>query len=119
MGRDTTGEVAGRARPGGPSRLAFVTPPAAGTAGQPLPEPLVFEVSDAYGNPVPGRSVAVSVTGGKVAPARAVTDSTGRVALKWTLGTKAGPATLAVKVPGSEVKASHTLTVKVKSRRAP
>lgn len=116
---DTTVEVTARARPAAPARLVFVAPVTTGTAGQELPNPVVVEVTDTYGNSVPGRSVTFTATSGKIAPARAVTDSVGRAALKWTLGAKAGLALLAAKVGGTEVKGHLPLSVKAKPRRAP
>lgn len=118
-GTDAAAEVTARARSASPASLVFVAPAATAVAGQPLPKPVMVQVTDTYGNPVPDRAVVFAATSGKTAPVRAVTDSAGQVALRWTLGAKAGPATLAAKVAATDVKGTLSLTVKVKPRRAP
>jgi hypothetical protein len=56
-----------------------------------LSQPLVFEVRGSSGAPVAGQSVSFVVTGGEVAPAAALTDSTGSVRVQVRLGDRAGP----------------------------
>ncbi len=65
-----------------------------------LPAPIVVEVQDAFGNPIPDLAVAFSVFsgGGSVDPASVPADSTGRASAVWTLGTVAGVSQLEVLV---------------------
>jgi hypothetical protein len=116
---DTPVEAVANARPGSPARLAFVAPPATATVGRAPGKPLMVEVTDAYGNPVPDRTIGFTATSGKLSSARATTDTSGRATVLWTPGGKAGAATLVAKVAGSEVTAKHTLAAKVKPRPAP
>ncbi|HYC31557.1 MAG TPA: invasin domain 3-containing protein [Gemmatimonadales bacterium] len=104
-------ELTARVTAGPPAKLSFVSVPAGATVGKPPAEPLTLEVKDAHGNAVSGRRVAVSTTGGALKPARAVSDSLGRVRLEWTPGPKAGPAVLTGKVEGTKVAAKWTVTV--------
>jgi adhesin/invasin len=97
-------EVSARALPAGPSRLTFIAPPAAGLAGQLLPKPIVAELSDTHGNPLVKRTIVFTSSNGSVSPIRVVTDSTGRVRVRWKLGKKSGPAKLTARVPGSPVQ---------------
>ncbi|HXE58765.1 MAG TPA: Ig-like domain-containing protein, partial [Gemmatimonadales bacterium] len=98
-------ELAVRAKPGAPVGVRVVGLPAAAPAGKPLAKPVTIEVEDAHGNPVPGASVALSASGGKVAPARLMTDGQGRAAARWTLGAKAGEQTIVVVVGKGAVRA--------------
>ncbi|HEU0013220.1 MAG TPA: Ig-like domain-containing protein [Longimicrobium sp.] len=65
-----------------------------GAAGQALAEPVVVQVVDARGRPVPGQAVSFVVTagGGSVFAATVTTDDDGRAANQWTLGPAAGAA---------------------------
>lgn len=69
-----------------------------GQAGEPLPEPLVVRVEDAFGNPVQGAAIAWTSDSGTVDPASAETDQEGLAAAAWTpggeLGTRTATATL-------------------------
>jgi len=69
-----------------------------GAAGEALPEPLVVEVQDRFGNARSGEDVTVAVTagGGSVSTTGTTTGSDGRVSLTWTLGTAVGGDTLQV-----------------------
>ncbi len=76
------------------------------TVGVVLPDSLVAVVADNQGNVLDGTSVTFLVTqgGGTVAPDTVVSDSTGRVAAQWALGTTAGIQTVLVRPvagPGS------------------
>jgi len=53
---------------------------------------------------VPEAPVTFSVSSGAIAPARVVTDSSGRAATKWTLGATPGDQMLTVRVRGTSVK---------------
>ncbi|HEU4700791.1 MAG TPA: Ig-like domain-containing protein [Gemmatimonadales bacterium] len=65
-----------------------------GTAGSRLPQPLVVEVRDAQGRPVPGVSVgfrfAHSAAGAALSPGSAQTSATGRAATRVDLPDLAG-----------------------------
>src|SRR5690606_19199375 len=81
------------AAPGPPNALRRVSGDGqTATVGQPLPQPLVVEVVDSYGNPIAGTSVNWSIgpVGGNVTPSSGTTDANGRAQAVWTLGTKAG-----------------------------
>lgn len=71
-----------------------------GGAGTVLPEPLLVQVADQYGNLIDGATVTWTVTqgGGTVQPASSVTRS-GATQTVWTLGS-AGTNTLVAKVDG-------------------
>jgi hypothetical protein len=56
-------------------------------AGTGLPQPLVVEVRDSAGNPVPGVTVTWDALDGSIAPATGTTDATGQAAATWTLST--------------------------------
>ncbi|MDX1567881.1 MAG: Ig-like domain-containing protein, partial [Longimicrobiales bacterium] len=51
-----------------------------------LPDPLVVEVSDTYGNPVEGVSVEFTTSNGSVSPSQATTDASGRAQTTATVG---------------------------------
>lgn len=89
------------ARPGAPTALALVAGDAQrATAGASVDSAVVVEVRDAYGNGVPGTTVVFATRegSGAVAPARAETDSLGRVRAVWTLGADGGVHGLTVRV---------------------
>ena len=104
-------ELTARAEAGAPAKIAFAAVPTAVPAGRPLAEPVTVAVTDAHGNPVAGRRVALRATSGTLAPTRAVTDSLGRVRARWTPGAKAGPATLAASLERPQLRAARTVTV--------
>jgi hypothetical protein len=101
--------VTAKGLPRGPASLGFASPPAQGSAGRALPQTLRVVLKDAFGNPIANRTVTFVPAGGKVSPARAVTDAHGVAATKWTLGVKPGTQTLAAAVKDSEVKAKVTV----------
>ncbi len=68
--------------------------------GTTLPAPLVVEVRDQFGNPIPNTSVVWSVSHGSVNPASGPTDATGRAQTSWTLGTGAQTQTATASVSG-------------------
>lgn len=86
----------------------------AAPVGTTLPQPLVVEVKDAFGNPVPGVTVAWTVDGGgSVSAATTVTGDDGRTSVERTLGEAAGTQrTLASAegLAGSPVTFVHTAT---------
>lgn len=67
-----------------------------GTAGQPLPAPLVVRVTDAEGKPVGGRRVDwdIGASGGTVSPASSTTNNNGIATTIWT----AGPVATTIRV---------------------
>jgi uncharacterized protein YjdB len=74
--------------------------------GTTLPNPLVVEVVDQYGNPFPGATVTWSATrGGSLSPSTVVTGANGRASVQWTLGTPAQVqhATARLQATGDEV----------------
>jgi hypothetical protein len=104
-------ELTAAATAGAPARLTFVGAPASVTAGRPLANGLVVELTDAFGNPVGGQRVTLATTSGAVSRARAETDKAGRLRVKWTPGSKAGTATLTARLGGSEVRGKQTISV--------
>ncbi|MEP6573820.1 MAG: S8 family serine peptidase [Gemmatimonadota bacterium] len=62
--------------------------------GHPVPQPLVVEVKDQFGNLSVGRQVAWQITsgGGSVQSAASITDAQGRATMTWTLGNTVGTA---------------------------
>ena len=81
-----------------PSALAIIS--GDGQQGQPgaaLTQPLVVEVQDQYGDPLPGAAVTFTVTtgegklSGRFTVERATTDASGRAELTLTLGPLPGP----------------------------
>jgi len=77
---------------GEPARITPLESNVIGTVGQPLDDSLVVEVTDPGGRPVVGVEVAfVPLNGGVIEPdAPLTTDSHGRAAVRYTLGTTAG-----------------------------
>ncbi len=73
-----------------------------GTVGQPLPEQLTILITGQRNKPVPGVDVSFTVTagGGSVEPAVVRTGADGTARTTWTLGTKAGPQTVAATAAG-------------------
>ncbi len=68
-------------------------------------------VTDVYGNPVPDARVNFSVKSGTVSPARAMSDTRGRAALSWRLGSKTGEQTLKGAVRGTDVTGEYVTQV--------
>lgn len=81
------------AGPGAPSALTVASGDfQTADVQEPLTDPVVFEVQDEFGNPVPGVDVQFSVDGGSgsVGASSATTDGQGVVSASWTLGTLVG-----------------------------
>lgn len=108
-GDSAEAEVTALARPGKPARLAFVSPPETAKPGRPLPQPIVVQVTDAYGNALGGQTVAFTPSGGSVTPARGLTDADGRTKVRWTPGSKSKKLELTGAVAGSDVKRTLVL----------
>ncbi|HUR94057.1 MAG TPA: Ig-like domain repeat protein [Gemmatimonadales bacterium] len=81
------------ADPANPTALILVSGDAQiGSAGAPLPAPLVVRLEDGDGNGVGGKSISwvVATGGGSVAPATATTNPNGFAETQWTLGPGSG-----------------------------
>ena len=61
-----------------------------GTVGAVLPEPIMVEVQDQYGNLIAGATVNWSAATGSVSVASSLTDANGHASASWTIGTVAG-----------------------------
>ena len=86
----------------GPATALTVTRGAVlrGVAGRPLTPALQLRVADRHGNPVPDVRVTLRPSQGTVAERTAVTDSTGRVTVLWSLGSAAGAQRLSASADG-------------------
>jgi len=98
--------VGARGHPREPANIAAAGAPRSAPAGRALAKPVVFTVTDAYGNPVPDIQVVFAATSGSVAPSRVMTDPSGRATTRWTLGAQAGDHTLIATVRGTTVRDS-------------
>ncbi len=92
-----------------PRRLVLVSGDGQqGAIGEPLADPLVVEVRDQYGNPLPGVEVAFSVVqgdgrvGGQFTVERTTSDASGRAEALLTLGPIQGTNAVEVTVEGIE-----------------
>lgn len=83
-----------------------------GTAGQPLPTPMVVEVEDALGNPVAATTVTFTAQdGGTVTPASAQTGTDGRASTTLTTGPSVAAAQgVTATIPATSISASFTAT---------
>lgn len=72
-----------------------------GMAGNLLAVPAVVKVLDANGNAVPGATVnfAVATGGGTITVINAVSDASGLVSVRWTLGDVVGPQSITATAP--------------------
>lgn len=88
------------AEPGPPDSLTRSGDSQAAPAGTALPEPLVVEVADRYGNPIRALPVEWEVTAGDAAldSASAATDSLGRAHAWLTVGTTQTASTIVARV---------------------
>jgi len=89
--------------PGAPTSFTKVTGDGQeATRGITLPNALIVEVLDEFGNPVVGVDVDFAVTegGGSVDPATAQIDETGRAQTAWTLGPNPGDNTATASIAG-------------------
>ncbi|HMD70394.1 MAG TPA: Ig-like domain-containing protein [Bryobacteraceae bacterium] len=73
-----------------------------------LAGPLVVQLVDGGGNPVPGALVQFQTSGGSVAPASIATDKAGRAQTVWTLGPAVGAQTLTAGAVGSPLSVTFT-----------
>jgi hypothetical protein len=90
------------ATPGAAAQLSIYSGNAqTGNINQPLPQPIIAAVADAFGNPVPGATVTFAVTGGggTITPTSAIADEGGHARATWTLGPNAGAQTATANIP--------------------
>ena len=93
--------VTGRGTHAVPARVAIVGGQGqAGTVGARLSRAVILGVRDAFGNGVPGASLAVRALQGSVTDTAPRTDSTGHVAIRWDLGRQVEAHTLEARVAG-------------------
>jgi adhesin/invasin len=84
-----------------------------GVAGTELSEPLVVEVTDAFGNPIEGVTITWTADAGSVSGSTTVTDGSGRTSVTRVLGPTAGAQTTLASsegLAGSPVVFNHTVT---------
>jgi len=98
--------VNARAHPLEPANIVPGGGPRSAPAGRALPKPIVFTVTDAYGNPISDVQVVFAPTSGSVGRVRVMTDANGQAATGWTLGVEPGQQTLTATVRGTAVKGS-------------
>ena len=99
-------ELTVQARPGPAAKLTLEGLPATAPAGRALPQPVHVVVTDAWGNAVRGAQVAFGSRAGTVTPRRVSTDSAGRAAARWVLGSKPGEQVLEATVAGGATRAT-------------
>jgi len=114
LGRSVTRvALAAIAAPGTPATLTALRAGALrGVAGELLAPAPELRVTDRAGNPVPGVTVSLKPASGSVEERAAVTDSTGRVAVAWTLGPLAGTQRLTASSAGVERTVELTAQVR-------
>ncbi|HUR94056.1 MAG TPA: Ig-like domain repeat protein [Gemmatimonadales bacterium] len=82
-----------------------------GLAGTVLPEPLVVQVTDVFGNPIPGVPIDWAVDDGSVSDETTSTGADGLTSVTRTLGSAAGTQVTTASAPGlagSPVTFTHT-----------
>lgn len=108
-------KVSARATPAAAANLSFddapPSPTSASNTTRPRTKRLYALVTDIYGNPVAEAPVTLSVKSGAVTPARAVTDSKGRVTLSWMMGASTSEQTLRGTVRGTDVNGAYVTQV--------
>ena len=106
-------EVVASALPGPPANLSIDE-----VRGVPVNagrRTLVARVTDVYGNPVPNAKLGLTAKGGRVSPARAVSDARGVVQLTWTAGSG---AVLSGAIAGTDVRETYVLQPSASVRQA-
>jgi hypothetical protein len=105
-------KVAAKAIPAAAANLAFDDVPGEKRGKESARSKKLFAlVTDIYGNPVPDAKVTFTTKSGTVTPTRAVSDSHGRTALLWRLGSKPGEQTLTGSVRGTDVTGEYVAQV--------
>jgi protocatechuate 3,4-dioxygenase beta subunit len=110
-------ELTAQARPGPAAKVVVEGVPASAPAGQPLARPVEAVVTDAYGNAAPGALVTFTSKTGKVAPARARADESGRASTRWVLGPSVGEQRIEALVKETGTRATGTVRATASSRR--
>ncbi len=105
-GKGAPVRVAARAHPMAPANVVPGSAPRSAPAGRALSRPVVFTVTDAYGNPNADVEVVLAASAGSVGRSRIMTDAKGQAAAHWTLGSASGEQTLTATVLGTGVKGS-------------
>lgn len=101
--------LAATARPGPAVSLAVTEGSGqAGTVGKPLKAAIAVRALDRYGNPVAGVPLARASGTGAALDGDAVTDASGRVRFRWTLGGEAGAQRLVIRLRDDTVSAVVT-----------
>lgn len=98
--------VSAGAHPLEPANIESGGAPRSAPAGRSLTKPIVFTVTDAYGNAIPDVQVVFAASSGSVGPVRMMTDPNGQVATHWRLGIEPGEHTLTATVVGTAVRSS-------------
>lgn len=71
-----------------------------GEVGSPLPDSLVLQVNDEFGNPVSGAAVTWTTSEGSLSPITGLTDGAGLARSRWTLGNAPGAQQTQASVAG-------------------
>jgi hypothetical protein len=103
VGGAATTQFSATATPGPATALVVVSGDnQTGAAEQALPDSIVVQVTDQYGNLTPGPTISFAVTlgGGSVSPTSVDAPADGRAATRWTLGSTVGPQTMEASGPG-------------------
>src|SRR5688572_4385294 len=82
-------------------------------AGQPLPAPLVVQVTDASNQPVSKARVQFTINsgGGTLSQAADTTDASGNASVTWTVGTSVGTGQVQARVQGVVAPAGFSVTI--------
>lgn len=108
--------LAAVAAAGAPAKIALVS--GSGQRGRvhaSLPDRIVFRVSDAAGNPVPGATVVLRASAGELSDSVPATDSAGVARVRWTMPRTAGAWHLTARV----TDVSHAVDVLATALPAP
>ncbi|HEY3114459.1 MAG TPA: Ig-like domain-containing protein [Gemmatimonadaceae bacterium] len=105
-------KVSALATPAAAANLAFDDVPGEKRSREAVKSKRLYAlVTDVYGNPVPDARVNFSVKSGTVSPTRAVSDSRGRAALTWKLGSRPGEQVLKGVVRGTDVRGEYVIQI--------
>lgn len=107
--RDSSGPRTGTV----PARITVISglPSGSYTAGTRIATPIVVEVTDPSGLPVPDIQLSFNtVGGGWVTPDPVITDGDGKAGMYWNLGREAGPNSLQISIASSPSIAQVEIT---------
>lgn len=90
------------ARVASPAQIFYSGQGQVGAARAPLAAPILVQIKDKFGNPVPGAAVTWSILsgGGSLSAASVTTDASGQAQVTWTLGAP-GPQSAKATAPAS------------------